>query len=64
MEEWGLSSNSWFNFKNILAAITKKKKKKKKKKKNAVVINVRTMTALLLAFLTNKSSYKSTLSKV
>ena len=59
MEEWGLSSNSWFNFKNILAAITKKKKKK-----NAVVINVRTMTALLLAFLTNKSSYKSTLSKV
>ena len=33
MEEWGLSSNSWFNFKNILAAITKKKKKKKKKKK-------------------------------
>ena len=63
MEEWGLSSNSWFNFKNILAAITKKKKKKKKKK-NAVVINVRTMTALLLAFLTNKSSYKSTLSKV
>ena len=60
MEEWGLSSNSWFNFKNILAAITKKKKKKK----NAVVINVRTMTALLLAFLTNKSSYKSTLSKV
>ena len=27
MEEWGLSSNSWFNFKNILAAITKKKKK-------------------------------------
>ena len=62
MEEWGLSSNSWFNFKNILAAITKKKNKKKKK--NAVVINVRTMTALLLAFLTNKSSYKSTLSKV
>ena len=61
MEEWGLSSNSWFNFKNILAAITKKKKKKKK---NAVVINLRTITAILLAFLTNKSSYKSTLSKV